>query len=207
MRTQWIALVAAGCLTTTLGAQTQQPTTAPTGTPAAVDRGGNQTLHITGCVARPEAAAVGADARAGNAGFVLTGARMSNDSPTGTSAATAEETRQAPAAAVQPGASHDAHPAASLSAAAAGTRYVLKGNTATLTPHVGHQVEITGRFDSTVAYPHGVTVGTSGTGAAAPAAPGAASGSKPAVPTDHAVPAAVEVESVRMLAATCTATP
>lgn len=106
--------------------------------------------------------------------FFLTNARMSNDSPTGTALPSKEDPRENPSAAAASGAADSK---------GAGIRYKLNPGTTAVAPHVGHQVEITGRLDPPISATAGA-VGTAGT------------------PT----PQTLRVESVKMIAASCSET-
>lgn len=223
MKISWLTPIAVACAVLTVNAQDQTHTRPPTGAPAAVDRGGNQTVLVTGCVARHDAAQAnaadsGRAAAGGNeSAFVLTGARMSNDSPTGTAQPSAENSRNTP-----PAPSATTAPAAAdrAATAAAGQRYLLHSASTDLTAHVGHQVEVTGRFDTTVSYPQGIVVGTSGTGTTPPAAgsspsptgttPSASGTANPkaadtAAARDASATPSIRVESIRMIALACAA--
>jgi len=108
-------------------------------------RGGNQTVMVTGCVARdPKADMPGTstpDTRASSSapGYMLTNARMSNDSPTGTAQPSQEDTRNSPGA-----------PQTAAAAAATGTSMQIQLNSTSpdLRSFLGQRVEISGRFET-----------------------------------------------------------
>jgi hypothetical protein len=114
----------------TVSAQDRSQTQTPSSGAPPLGNGGNQTVLITGCVARADTTAPAAAN-----GFVLTNARMSNDSPTGTAQPDPEDTRNTPAG------------RAAAGSPAAGVHYTLESTTADLAPHLGHRVEISGHLD------------------------------------------------------------
>ena len=175
MKTTWIVAAAISLSAGSLVAQDrpQSSTAVPPIPPA-----GNQTVQITGCVARGDASAAADTSRpaAASSGeeFFLANARMSNDSPTGTAVPSKEDPRENPSAAAASGAADTK---------GAGVRYKLNSGSTAMAPHLGHQVEITGRLDPPLSATAGA-VGTSGTSA----------------------PQTLRVESVKMIAASCSET-
>ena len=99
---------------------------------------------------------------------------MSNDSPTGTALPSKEDPRENASAAAASGAADTK---------GAGMRYKLNVGTTALAPHIGHQVEITGRLDPPLSATTGA-VGTAGT----------------------STPQTLRVESLKMIASSCTET-
>lgn len=190
MHTNLIVCAVLAASVSSVAAQNQPPTTAPKGAPSTPSPGGNQTVRVTGCVASDDIATAAATSAA-RSGFVLTNARMSNDSPTGTAQPSAEDIRAVP----QGGA------AVSNMTSTAGMRYVLTAQSTDLKPHVGHQVEITGQFDVTPSYPSGVAT----SGSTTPPATGSTTGAPAATGTGGSMPQTLKVESVRMIAASCAA--
>jgi hypothetical protein len=186
MQTTWIAGLAIAV--SSIGLAAQQTSQAPSSA-APLPTGGNQTMNITGCVMQADTPG----------SFVLTNARMSNDSPTGTPQPSREDTRNTSAAAASAARPGTASPAA--------MRYALHW-TGDLKAHVGHQVEVTGRMASAATSGSGA-VGTSGTapGAANPNMPTGNTGTAGTTGsgTTTAAAPAFNVESVKMIAATCTA--
>jgi hypothetical protein len=181
--------VAIACTTISLGAQDRTQTRMPTGTPPAVGRGGNQTVKITGCVARNDTNNSGATSTTGrtsatdsHTGYMLTHARMSNDSPTGTAQPSQEENRTS-----APGT-----PRSTPDANAANQHYMLSTQSTDMQSHVGHQVEITGRLD----VPNGDPRGVAGTSSSSATANGRTAATAKDAQTLY-------VESVRMVATTC----
>lgn len=187
MKTTWIIGLAMAASSIGLNAQQTSP---PSTSAAPLPTGGNQTMNITGCVTQADTPG----------SFVLTSARMSNDSPTGTAQPSREDTRNTAGAA-----------AAQAASPAAAMRYALH-STSDLKPHVGHQVEVTGRLASPPANRSGA-VGTSGAasgaGATNPNMPTGNTGTAGTAGAGTTVSPAplFDVESVKMIAATCTATP
>src|SRR5262245_48900734 len=143
MKTHWLLSLSIACAS--LGMQAfAQSSSSPT-TQLDPQRGGNQTILVTGCVARdPKADMPGTstpDTRASSTatGYVLTNARMSNDSPTGTAQPSKEDPRNSAGA-----------PQAGATAAAAGTAMQIQLNSTSpdLRSFVGQRVEIAGRFET-----------------------------------------------------------
>jgi hypothetical protein len=188
MHTSWIVGLAIAASAIGLSAQqTSQPSTA-----APLPTGGNQTMSVTGCVAQADTPG----------SFVLNNARMSNDSPTGTAQPSREDARNTAAAATPPSA------ATAAAASPSAMRYALSSTT-DLKAHVGHQVEVTGRLAAatsarpgavgTTGAPSGTATTNTPTGNTGTAGTAGAGTTTPAAPTFN-------VESVKMIAATC-ATP
>jgi hypothetical protein len=86
---------------------------------------------ITGCVAKAETSASTSSA------YVLTSARMSNDSPTGTAQPSQEDSRNVA------GRGNSTAPGAS-----AGARYALESKSTDLSRYVGQRVEVSGRLNA-----------------------------------------------------------
>ena len=154
MRKFWTGVVAASFMTVGLAAQQNPPGGGAPGAPGAP--GGQRpvpapsaqagkAVTLSGCIQNAPPAAAGA---ASDAKFVLADAKMAG-----------------PAGA----------PGAPVGTAGTATRYTLSGEEKAISPHLNHQVEITG------------TVESSGSGDP---------GGKPAAPT-------LKVESVKMVAAKC----
>jgi hypothetical protein len=183
-----IVALAFACSAAAAHAQNPNQTRTPTGAPPAPSRGGNQTVMMTGCVAAGDRTTTPSP---GAGEFVLANARMSNDSATGTAQPSREDPRTA----------------AGAGTAAPDTanqmKLLLSGESSTLRPHLGHQVEVTGRIDSKEGMPSGVT-GTTGNptvSTTASSTTGLEQGSDPSSSVKSG--AILHVESVRMIAATC----
>ena len=160
-----------------LGAQspsTSTPSSSASQTPPAIT--------VTGCLTSDQAAgATGTSGTAGAAATAASGFKLTN-AMAGAAADKASGTAGATAA---PGAAPSAA-AGAASSAASGQTYTLGGNTSELSKHVNHQVRITGKLAPAAAASKSST----------PAAPGSmAAGSQSAQRLD--------VESVTMIAATC----
>jgi len=203
MNKTWIAAAALVCAAAVPSAQQPAQTPGAAGAAPIPGRGGNQTVSVTGCLIEDSGSPTSPEnqtaqrenSNSKTGAFVLTDARMSNDSPTGTAQPTKEDPRPAPSTA---GAA-----AAAPSAAAAGDsnsmRYVLSAESTDLRPHVGHRVEVTGRMQTAPSLAIGAStntvtgppVGTSG----------ANSPDKVALEA-HPTPRLM-VESVRMIEGAC----
>lgn len=225
--TMWIG-TAVVCMSVSLAAQnpptasptpqapTSPPQTSTAGTkapsPSSVGQGSGQTvaMTVTGCLQRAEPiSASGAPRSAGDpgtSGGVASGIRNDAEQFALTNITNRAVSGNATSA--------------SAPAIAAESTYLLRGQTDDLRAHVGHQVEITA---IQIAMPQnnqgdvrpGTAVGTSGT--AQPASPGAAAAGTTGTPETAAnpdtskgvaagqakMPTALMVQSVRMLAATC----
>lgn len=189
MHKTWIAgaFVACTALTAAAQAQNPNPTRVPTGAPPAPSRGGNQTVAVTGCVAPGDKTTTPAANE-----FVLTSARMSNDSQTGTAHPSAEDAR-------------NTAPTATGTSGSPGLRFLLSAGSTDLKPHIGHRVEVTGYLDSKGGAPQGTT-GTSGNPTVSTSASSPAALERGSDPSSAIVSGALlHVESVRMIAGDCVA--
>jgi hypothetical protein len=142
------------------GVRTQQPATGgqtspDTQTPStATRRQADEKVTISGCIQNAPAPEAGATASAaGGSKYMLGNAKMASAASRSTSVGTSGTT--------------------------AATRYRLQGDDKTISPHLNHQVEITGTIQN-----------------ASASAIGAAAGSAAAGPT-------LKVDSVKMISATC----
>jgi hypothetical protein len=203
MRNVWIGSMAALALACSAGlaAQTTTPSTSSS------TQSGQNTVTVTGCL--QSAGASGGSTATGTAGtttagtsstaggsdrFMLANARMGSgaSSRTGTSGTTATGSTAGTSTASTAGTTAGA---TAGSARGAGSSYTLDGNASELRRHVNHQVEITGRLDSSSSMAGGSrateTTPAGGTTAGA-GATGAANYSQ-----------TLRVESVKMISATC----
>src|SRR6185503_8911208 len=156
MRNVWIGSMAALALACSAGlaAQTTTPSTSSS------TQSGQNTVTVTGCL--QSAGASGGSTATGTAGtttagtsstaggsdrFMLANARMGSgaSSRTGTSGTTATGSTAGTSTASAAGTTAGA---TAGSARGAGSSYTLDGNASELRRHVNHQVEITGRLDS-----------------------------------------------------------
>ena len=181
-RTMCVSAFAALTVALSVGMKAQQPTSSSrTSQPT-----GNVT--VTGCLQGDSASAgAAATAPAGSTSasanrFVLANAKIATGAG-GAPAATAG---------AEPPASR---PGTASSMPAAGSSYVLEGDSVELGKHLGHQVEVTGRIDSSASA--GSSAGTTGSTSPAPA-----TGSSTASKSSSAEK--LLVQSVRMIAASCT---
>jgi hypothetical protein len=191
MRTTWIggAIVALTCAG--VAAQTTQPPT-----PTERSSSSAQAVTFSGCLQRADAssgatgttgtAAGGATAGAasGSDRFVLQNAQKASGSSSA-GGATAGGTTAGGTTAGTTG--------ASSSAGGSGTTYQLEGNASELRNHVGHQVEVTGRLDSSMSGSGSTAGATAGGTTAGGATAGASSSSGPKL----------RVESVKMVSSSC----
>lgn len=167
------------------------------GSNAAVGTTGTGTPSSTG------SAAGGASAAADR--FMLMNAMTSTGAATPGAATPGAAPTPAPGAAPTGSASRTATPSAS------GGSYIIEGNAAELRPHVNQQVQITGRIESGATSSTG-SAGSTGSTTGATTPSGSAStpsaGSTSATGSQTAASAAnaprLRVESVKMVAATCT---
>ena len=151
--------VIAASFVATVGLSAQEPPSSSPGAQSAPAGGQSRTVTLSGCIqnapsASASAAGASASASASSAKFVL---------------------------ATKPAAGA---PGAAVGTSGTAMRYQLDGDDKAISPHLNHQVEITGTVQS-----------ASGAGAAGAGAAGAAGGAA-AAPT-------LKVDSVKMVAATC----
>ena len=182
-------LCVAAALSCALNAQTPS-TSATAGQRTSADSA--REVSITGCLSK------GADGK-----FVLNNAKL--DNPTGATAGTSGSTTPAPA--TTPGT-----PSATAGAANTATSWALSGGT-DLDKHVGHRIQVTGKtaMDSTMDHrtPDTTAAAAAGTPAAGSATPTGTSGSTATAATEeqrnksNANQPRLEVQSVKMIAATC----
>jgi hypothetical protein len=177
-------LCVAAALSCALNAQTPS-TSATAGQRTSMDSAREVTL--TGCLSK------GADGK-----FILNNAKL--DNPTGATAGTSGSTTPAPAST----------PSATAGANAA-TSWALSGGT-DLDKHVGHKIQVTGKtaMDSTMDHrTPDTTAAAAGTPAAGSATPTGTSGSTATAAAEeqrnksNANQPRLEVQSVKMIAATC----
>jgi hypothetical protein len=199
MRNVWIGSVAAMALacTAALGAQA-------TASPASSNQTGQNTITVTGCL-KPADAMGGATGTSGTAtpGTSSTAGAGGSDrfmlANATTGAAPRTGTAETPATGTTPGTPRTGTASSSMNASS--SSYVLEGNASQLRPHLNHQVEITGRLDSSAS--------TGSTARPGTATPTTAGGTTPSPATgSEAHPSAAKtlrVESVKMIAATCPA--
>jgi hypothetical protein len=169
-------------------------------TPAATQSGTPSTVTVTGCLQRGNSmsgttgttgsATSGTSAASASASasdhFMLTNAKMGSGSSSTTGAAGSATTGTT-------GSGTSATGAAGSSTS--GASYVLEGSTSDLSSHVGHEIEVRGKIDSSStgsSYGSGASTGS--------AAAGATTGSASATSAQK-----LQVESVRMIASTCSA--
>jgi hypothetical protein len=197
MRNVWIGTVAALAFAAGLAAQTS---TSPATT--STQQTGQNTVTVTGCLQAADsmgAATTGTagsttpgtsstEASRGSDRFVLNNATMgSAASRTGTSGTTATGTSTA---GTSTAGTSTAGTSTAGAARTAGSSYMLDGNASELRRHINHQVEITGRLDSSASASRPATAG--GTTSTASTSTPAAGASQ-----------TLRVESVKMLSATC----
>ena len=169
-------VVAAGFVATVGLAAQDRPTTPSTQggadrpSTSAQASGQGKSVTISGCIQNAPAASAGASAGGAQASagskFVLADAKMSGGSSSSAVGTTGT----------------------------ASTRYQLEGEEKAISPHVNHQVEITGTLEGTSASAGASSSGSSSSGAACAGASRSASAS--AGPT-------LKVTSVKMVSATC----
>jgi hypothetical protein len=149
MKFSWTTGAAIICASVvTAQAQSQ---TAPTSAQP-LPHGGNQSVMVTGCVAKADTAATA------NSAYILTSARMSNDSPTGTAQPSQEDSRNVA------GRGNSTAPATS-----AGARYALESKSTDLSRYVGQRVEVSGRLEASNSAGSSGSTATNETSSATPA--------------------------------------
>ena len=209
----WLGGVAA--ITIALGCGAAAQTSAPSSTQREQTPSSANTISVTGCLQGSSAAVgttgTGTPSSTGSAAGAASAAAdrfMLMNATTSTGAATpGAATTPAPGAAPTGAPSRPATPSAS------GGSYIIEGNAAELRTHVNQQVQITGRIESGASATTPST-GAAGAGSTSTTTPsGSASapstGSAPAAGSQTATNAAanaprLRVESVKMIAATCT---
>ena len=127
--------------------------------------------------------------------FILTNASMGSDSSSTTTApeSTRSNTQSSPASTATSTSGTTGAESSAKSMGSSGSMYTLDGRATELRPHLNHQVQITGRLDSTNGT--GSTATTTATSATSADTPGT---QRPANSGQR-----LHVESVRMIAATC----
>jgi hypothetical protein len=158
MMKHWMLSLTVACASLGLQAFAQSSSTATTQLDP--QRGGNQTVLVTGCVARADTAhgpgsstpgsstpgtsttpssASSSPSSGTSSDYVLTNARMSNDSPTGTAQPSREDSRNTAGA---------AQTTAGTTATGTAMQIQLNSTSPDLRSYVGQRVEVTGRFET-----------------------------------------------------------
>jgi hypothetical protein len=163
-RTIWTGTCTAiiGLATALIAAQAPATQSSTPGQPQTSSSTSDRRITVTGCLKAAPPSSTDATGAAGAAGTTGAAGTATATGTTGTTAASGETkflltNAEASPAEASSGASASAPPPASASASSSSLTYRLVANEASLSPHVGKKLELTGTLDSGAAKPAGST--------------------------------------------------